>query len=215
MDVNRSAEVIPLPVARNGNTSAILNLVRDQVDGKIDYILSGFCESIADTLFDELVVTEDDDTKQSYFHIMRTMKVEQSTYTNRFNELISEVWSAFPEQLEQDTVRPIEDDIAQVVAPLCERVNTHYKIGIRETRHRFQSICQRFLETDPLNPDIYYRCFWHALGELDLSRDERQVVMSMFHRFVMDRYGQILQSANRTLIELQVPQLDQFPTSSQ
>lgn len=215
MDVNRSAEVVALPVARIGNSTAILNLVKDQVDDKTDFLFDGLFENIADTLFDEMKRQSDATVRQAHFNLMRLMKYGYEVSTSRFYELIDDLWVAFPRCLEREVMKPFDEEFEQSIWPLCERVRTHYKIGIRDTRHRFQSLLGRELTWDPLCPEYYYRCFWLALQEIDLSPQERHLVMPLFHQFVMDRYGQILHAANRTLVELKVEATAQFPTSSQ
>lgn len=215
MEVKKTADVVTLPFGKGGNSKAILKLVKDRVDDKTDYLLSGLHENIADALFEEMVDMEEDAARASHFNIMRAMKVEQRVYRGCFAELTDAIWAAFPDGLSEAAVQPMDLDVAEVMTPLCHRVKVHYKVGIRDVRHRFQTLLQRELTIDPMNPDFYYRCFWLAIQEIDIGRNERLLIMPLFHRFVMDRYGQVLSAASRTLIELKVAATDQFPTSNQ
>ena len=94
--------------------------------------------------------------------------------------------------------------VSGLAKQLSHRAANHYKVLIQETRRRFQTLLRRTVVLHPLLPEYYYRCFWQSLAELDLTYEERSFVMPLFHRFVMDRYGQIVSTANQTLIELKV-----------
>ncbi len=215
MEVKKSADIVALPLGKGGNSAVILNLVKDRVDDKMDYLLSGLHENIADALFEEMLEMGADAARTSHFNIMRAMKVEQSRYRQQFRQRSDSIWAAFPTGLTDTALPPMELDVAEVMNPLCHRVRVHYKVGIRDVQQRFQTLLHRDLTINPLSPDFYYRSFWAALQDLELKREERVLIMPLFHRFVMDRYGQVLGAASRTLIELKVAATDQLPTSSQ
>jgi hypothetical protein len=44
-------------------------------------------------------------------------------------------------------------------------------------------------------------CFWHATEKLGINYSERLLLLPLFNRFVMDRFGQVLSIANQSLVE--------------
>ncbi len=198
MEVEQGAEVIPLPLKNGGTSAAILNLVRKRVDEKTEFLMSGLRVNIADALFEEMAALGEQEALQRHFNIMRVMRCEQAIYQEKFEELISRLWNTFPVEMDDAHISIPSGKIAEVNQQLSYRVANHYKVLIQETRRRFQ------VDTHPLMPEYYYHSFWQSLAVLDLSYEDRSYVMPLFHRFVMDRYGQILARANQTMIELKV-----------
>ena len=54
MEVNKGANVIPLPLKSGGSRAAILDSLKQQVDAKTDFLFEGLTENIADALFEEM-----------------------------------------------------------------------------------------------------------------------------------------------------------------
>lgn len=204
MEVNLSADVIPLPLKNGGTKAAILNLVQKRVDEKMEFLMCGLKENIADALFEEMTALDEQEALQRHFNIMRVMKVDEALYQTKFEELTSSLWNTFPVEMDDSLIDESFGKIAELNQRLSYRVANHYKVLIQETRRRLQTLLKRSVDAHPLLPEYYYRCFWQSLAELDLTYEERSFVMPLFHRFVMDRYGQIVLTANQTLIELKV-----------
>ncbi len=215
MEVKQGANVIPLPLKSCGSRAAILDSLKKQVDEKTDFLFEGLTENIADALFEEMDQTEDQSTRNHHFNIMRAMKVDEHKCRDKFNQLVSYSWATFMNTMDTSHIAMPSGDVATQITSLSCRVEIHYKVLISEIRHRFQTLLNRDIGEHPLLPELYYRTFWQALFELGLSHGERSCLLLLFHRFVMDRYGQILTVANRTLIELKVEKTLQLPTSSQ
>jgi hypothetical protein len=53
-------------------------------------------------------------------------------------------------------------------------------------------------------PANFYFCFWQATEKFDLTVSERSLLVPLFNRFVMDRFGQILGAVNQSLTALNV-----------
>lgn len=204
MEVNLGADVIPLPLKNGGTKAAILNLVRKRVDEKMEFLMCGLKENIADALFEEMAALDEQEALTRHFNIMRVMKVDEATYQAKFEELTSSLWNTFPVEMDDSLIDESFGKIAELNQRLSYRVANHYKVLIQETRRRFQTLLKRSVDAHLLLPEYYYRCFWQSLAELDLTYEERSFIMPLFHRFVMDRYGQIVSTANQTLIELKV-----------
>jgi hypothetical protein len=203
-EVNRGADIIPLPLKEGGTQAAILGLVKNRVDRKLEYLLSGLKINIADALFEEMTSLNEQEIMASHFNIMRETKVAEQVYTEAFNEAAERIWLSFLKGFDDShlelPIGAVSDDMKQ----MSRHVYNHYKVLIKETRYRFQTLLKREITDNPLMPELYYRMFWQSLAELDLSYREKRYVLKLFHRFVMDRYGQILAAANNTLIEMRV-----------
>lgn len=48
---------------------------------------------------------------------------------------------------------------------------------------------------------IFHLCFLHATEKLELSHTERCLLLPLYNRFVMDRFGQVLALSNQSLAE--------------
>jgi hypothetical protein len=204
MEVKLGADVIPLPLKNGGTSAAILNLVQKRVDEKMEFLMCGLKENIADALFEEMAALDGQEALKRHFNIMRVMKFDEAKYQAKFEELSSHLWSTFSVEMDDSRIGKPSGKIAELTRQMSYRAANHYKVLIQETRRRFQTLLKRTVDIHPLLPEYYYRCFWQSLGELDLTYEERSFIMPLFHRFVMDRYGQMLLTANQTLIELKV-----------
>ncbi len=204
MELKQGAEIIPLPLKKGGTSISILSLVKKRVDDKTEFLMDGLTTNIADALFDEMRDLDEQEALTHHFNIMRTMKVGEEVYQTEFADLMHLCWLGFLKKMDESHLDELEEDVVPTIKQLSDRVSNHYKVLLLETRLRFQTLLKREIDRHPLCPDLFYRCFWQALKELDLTYGERVCVLTLFNRFVMDRYGQILAQVNRTLIELKV-----------
>ena len=215
MEVEEGAAIIALPLKNGGTQAAILGLVKKQVDDKTEFLFSGLKENIEDALFEEMALLNEQDALSRHFNIMRAMKVDETVYREKFDDLINQIWLNFFNKLDASHLSEPSGEVSELVEQLSRRVTNHYKVIIGEMRFRFQTLLKREIDEHPMMPRFYYIAFWQALEGLKLTYEERSFILSLFHRFVMDRYGQILAAANRTLIDLKVDITVQAPTSSQ
>ncbi|MBT4159708.1 MAG: DUF1631 family protein [Gammaproteobacteria bacterium] len=215
MELKRRGNIIPLPLKKGGTRSAILQLVRTRVEDKTDFLLSGLSDNIANALFEEMSDMQGDEKLQRHFNIMRAVKKGKSQYRSKFEHLGERLWATLPKGMDESHILCPAGDVVELIDRFSDRTANHYKVLIQETCYRFQTLCKRIIDRHPLCPDVYYRSFWHAIAALDLNYEERCLVLVLFHRFVMDRYGQILAVANATLIELKIDTTIHLPTSSQ
>lgn len=204
MEVKQGADIIPLPLKNGGTSAAILGLVKRQVDDKTAFLFCGLKENVADALFEEMSEVAEQSALEHHFNIMRAIKVDESRYLDKFDELINQLWLNFYDKMDDSHIAMPSGPVAEQVRALSFRVSNHYKVLLQETQQRFQTLLCREISEHPLTPEVYYRAFWQSLAELDLTYRERSYVMPLFHRFVMDRYGQVLAVANNTLVNLRV-----------
>lgn len=215
-DVNQGADIIPLPLKEGGTQAAILGLVKNRVDRKIEYLLSGLKINVAEALFEEMTSLNEEDMLSHHFNIMREIKVSEQLYTDEFNCAAEKLWLSFLKGFDDSHVEQPIGKVSDDMKRMSRHVYNHYKVLIKETRYRFQTLLKREIKENPLTPDYYYRMFWQSLAQTELSYREKCYVLKLFHRFVMDRYGQILAAANNTLIEMRVDTTQVVPpTSSQ
>lgn len=215
MELQKGGNIIPLPLKNGGTRTAILQLVRVRVEEKTDYLLSGLSENVANALFEEMAEIDEEARLTRHFNIMRAVKTGEDQFRTKFEQLGERLWATLPAHMDESHILAPMGDVVDLIDRYSKRTANHYKVLIQETGYRFQTLCKRTIDRHPLCPDIYYRAFWHSIAALDLSYEERCLVLILFHRFVMDRYGQILAVANRTLIEMKVDTTIQPPTSSQ
>ena len=74
-------------------------------------------------------------------------------------------------------------------------------ININQIQQKFSALCQKEMSFHPLLPSNFYLCFWCPTEKLGLSYDERGLLIPLFNRFVMDRFGEVLSVAHQTLID--------------
>lgn len=215
MDFDSGAKVVPLPQKQSDRAAAVLRLVRVRVDERIEFLIDGLKANIADALFEEMDGMEEQQALSRHFNIMRAMKIEEAAYRQAFDELMGQTWVNFADRMDEDHIDQPFGAVADLMHGYSKRVSNHYKVLIQEVRFRFQTLLQREVGRHPLHPDLYYRAFWQSLRATQLTHEEKLLTVPLFHRFVMDRYGQILSVANRSLVEMKVDTTFQLSTSSQ
>ena len=215
MTVNTEAKVIQLPQKEGERATSVLRLARVRVDEKTDFLIDGLKANIADALFEEMADMDEQEAMARHFNIMRAMKVEEEGYRQEFDRLMGLTWTGFIRAMDDQHIEQPFGVVADMISGYATRTTNHYKVLIQELRFRFQTLLHREIDRHPLYPDLYYRAFWQSLGETKLTYEEKVLTVPLFHRFVMDRYGQILSVANRALVEMKVDTTIQAPTSSQ
>ena len=215
MVMQQESNVVSLPVVRESSPTAKLKVVRCRVSEKTDYLLAGLSENIADALFEEMVGISEQDMLARHFNVLRTVKQGEREVRVKFQVLMDKLWRSLPTGLDESHIAVPTGPIGETIQLFADRTSNHYKVLIRETGQRLQTLCMRVVTRHPLHPELFCRAFWLALASLNLSYDDRAMLMGLFNRFVMDRYGQVLSVANRSLIELKVDTTIQPFTSSQ
>ena len=106
MEVKLSADIIPLPLKKGGTSAAILSLVRKRVDEKMEFLMCGLKENIADALFEEMADLDEQDALARHFNIMRVMKVDEEKYKAKakFEELTSRLCDTFPFEIDDSLI---------------------------------------------------------------------------------------------------------------
>lgn len=204
MKAGTTAEIIQLPGGARLSGISILQLVQKRVSEKSEYLLSGLQANVANALFEEMRDFKQEDALRHHFNVMRAMRNGEPAYHSAFCELMNRTWATFATGLDESHIEPPMGEVTVWIEAMSSRTENHYKVLLQEVRARFNTLLQDRQVRHPLLPEIYYRAFWQSLHQMDLGYIERRSLLPLFHRFFMDRYGQIVGLANRTMIRLEV-----------
>ncbi|MBD3648004.1 MAG: DUF1631 family protein [Pseudomonadales bacterium] len=196
--------VIELPSVNRRVTAELVKRVKASVDNKMFYLLSGLTIDVADALFEEMREMEEQQALASHFNIMRALKTEAGTYRQEFGSMLNLSWMNLLKGKDEPAVADTVGAVAKDLQLYCRKHQNHYKILLEEVRQRFCGMTNMDLSFHPMLPANFYLCFWYSTEHLSLSYEERRLVVSLFHRFVMDRFGQILAAVNDRMKGLEI-----------
>jgi len=182
-------------------TIAIIKEVKAEVDKKLSYLLDGLAANVADALFEEMWGLDEKEAFEHHFNVMRALKVQSVAYRKEFDRLMNETWRIFFLTRDMPVVETPDGSAGTLITSNRKKVESYHKMLLKDIRLRLSCLLKRELDDYPLQPETLYLCFWQSIEQLDLNYDERVLLIPLFHRFVMDRYGQVLGVVNRTLIE--------------
>ena len=183
------------------NALVIVKAVKSMADEKLSYLFDGLAANVADALFEEMCGMDKNEVLKLHFNVMCALKVGSRIYRKEFDRLMNEAWRVF---LRRHTIPSLEmpTGVAGEQIALCrDKVESYHKMLIQDIQDRLSHLLNSKLDDCPLRPGILYLCFWHSIEKLDLNYDERVLLVPLFHRFVMDRFGLVLGVANKTLTE--------------
>ncbi len=195
------ADIIALPKDRRERSIQVVKGVKRAVDAKFMYLFEGLCMNAADALFEEQFGSEDSDVLAQQFNITRALRLHSAEQFDAFRSQQGPCWVNLLNKKEASGIDNLDDEFGQVLHGYAERIRNHYKILLEELRLRFCTLVDADVSKHPLQPINFYLCFWHASEQLDLTTEERRLLMTLFNRFVMDRFGQVLALANQALLE--------------
>jgi hypothetical protein len=159
---------------------------------------------VSDALFEEMLTVEEQDALAWHFNIMRALKTAEVSLCDEFSTYMNKSWVHLVNRSAREALFSTVAEMAPLFQTYGDKNLNHYKVLLEEVRLRFCSLVKQELVFHPLLPANFYLCFWHASEKLDLTVNERRLLMPLFNRFVMDRFGQILGAVNLSLIELNV-----------
>jgi len=195
------AKIIPLHRVSNTQNIDVVRMVKWAVDKKLNYLLAGLAVNVADALFEEMTTIEEQRALNNHFNIMRALKLNGGLFREEFGLLVNLSWAALLNGRDRQAVPDADAEVTQLLKAYSDRNLNHYKVLLRELREKFSGLCQKDMSFHPLLPGNFYLCFWFATEKLGLSYDERCLLIPLFNRFVMDRFGQILSVAHQSLID--------------
>jgi len=197
-----TAEIITLPVSRRIEAIHIVRQVKGVVDIKLSYLFEGLMENAVDALFEEIRSGQENEDLQAHFNITRALKTEAKPYKDEFLVLMNLSWVNL---IKAKNIQPVcdpDEEVCKILKKFSDRNLNHYKILLEELRKRFSVVAGEELDYHPLLPGNFYLCYWHATKKLGLKPAERKLLLPLYNRFVMDRFGQILSIANQSMVDL-------------
>ncbi|MEX0942041.1 MAG: DUF1631 family protein [Pseudomonadales bacterium] len=205
MSSRNTAEIIQLPPTAVSKRVETVKRVRAAVEKKTRYLLEGLSSNVADALFEEMHHLSEEDALACHFNIMRCLKTQGDVLANEFAQYMDKSWVNLVHRRDKQAIADASQDVTPMLKAYSDKYLNHYKILLEELRLRFCHLSRRRLAFHPMLPGNFYLCFWHATEDLDLTYQERKLLLPLFHRFVMDRFGQVLAISNQTLVELEIP----------
>jgi len=198
----QTADIIVLPVINRAKSIEVVKRVKQALEVKLDYLFDGLAENAADALFEEMYDCDEQDRLTQHFNMTRALKLRSAAYRERYSALMNHSWVNLLNRRDQPALPSPGDDVQLMLKVYAERNQNHYKILLEELRQRFSVLAGAELQFHPMQPGNFYLCFWHATEKLELSHQERCLLVALYNRFVMDRFGQVLSLANHSLAEL-------------
>ena len=180
---------------------AIIKEIKAEVDEKLSYLFDGLAANVVDALFEEMWGLDEKEALEHHFNVMRALKVQSLAYRKEFDRLMNETWRIFLLTREMPAVETPRGFAGTLITSNRKKIESYHKMLLQDIRLRLSFLLKRELDDYPLQPEALYLCFWQSIEQLDLNYDERVLLIPLFHRFVMDRYGQVLGVVNRTLVD--------------
>jgi hypothetical protein len=197
----RTADIIVLPVIKRAKIIEVVKRVKKAVDAKLGYLFDGLAENAADALFEEMYGCDEQDRLTQHFNMTRALKVRSTLYRESYSAQMNHGWVNLLNRRDQPALPSPDEDVQVMLKAYADRNQNHYKILLEELRQRFSVLVGADLQFHPMLPDNFYLCFWHATEKLELSHKERCLLVPLYNRFVMDRFGQVLSLSNQCLAE--------------
>ena len=178
--------------------------VRASVEKKLFLLMDGLSSNVEDALFEEMRHLDEETALACHFNIMRSLKTESDLLGVELRQQMNHAWVALAHRRDKQPVPDAPQEVSAILKGFSDRNLNHYKILLEEIRRRFSNLSGRHMSFHPLLPGNFYLSFWHATEVLELTYPQRKLLLPLFNRFVMDRFGQILAIGNQTLVDLGV-----------
>lgn len=197
----KSAVVIPFPESKRSD--AVMKAIKTAMEQKMSYLFDGLLENASTALFEEMWSLERGEMLARRFNVMRFLKVHGDYYQPHFCEVIDQMWDQFQRTDAASLLMP-EGPVSELIKINSRKLESHYKVLITEIRLRLSFLIGRDVGQFPILPENLYIAFWQTTLDSNLNYHECYTLIMLFHRFVMDRYGQIIAAVNGTLIDHRV-----------
>ncbi|MDH5738242.1 MAG: DUF1631 domain-containing protein, partial [Gammaproteobacteria bacterium] len=125
---------------------------------------------------------------------------------------MNQAWLNVLHKKDEPAVSDATGEAAIEIDRMQRKVRVHYKILLSEVSGRFGTLAGRELKYNPVIPNHIYQSYWHATGALNLTDEDRVLLLLLFNRFVMDKAGKFIGSVNSKLEELKVEPLQKKPS---
>ncbi len=195
-----SHQLMPTALKKAVNTStlsdddrcALANHICDQLMSKFEYLFAGLEQNVADALFEEMREMDEEDAMARHFNVMRALKLQGSALRAQFADMFATAWQSMLDGY------PLPE-LPEPGALVCERlerysrgIDAKYRVLIEDVDAKLLGLLQQEVLDNPLASERLFVMFWNSVAQLELTHEERVLMVPLFYRFVMDRYGQIL-----------------------
>jgi hypothetical protein len=197
----QEASITDIPPVTREKTLTIVREVKLNVEARLNHLLDGLSENVADALFEEMWALEERDALEHHFNVMRALKLQSGIYRKEFYQRIDRIWVTYLNRQELPELTYPPGNAGTLINSYRLKTESHYKTLIIDLKQRFSTLIGLEMNFYPLRAEVLYICFWRSIERLDLKYDERLMLLPLFQRFVMDRYGQLLAIASHTLSE--------------
>lgn len=204
---DNTAEIIQLPTAAANQRVDTVKKVRAAVENKLSYLMDGMSANAEEALFEEMQDLSEERALAIHFNVMRALRTNHGELRKALSSQLNRSWLALVHRRDKQPVEDAPLDMRPMLKAYTDKSLNHYKILLEELRLRFSHLSGQRVTFHPLLPGNFYLCFWYATESMDLTYQERKFAVTLFHRFVMDRYGQLAAIANQRLVDLGVPAL--------
>jgi hypothetical protein len=199
-----NANSYTLPTVSRARSLEVVKRIKSVSDLKMSHLLDGLTANVNDALFEEMQAVKEQDALAWHFNIMRALKTSDVSLCGEFNTYMNLSWIHLVNRRDRQTMPATVAEMEPLLKTYGDKNLNHYKVLMEEVRLRFCTLVKQELIYHPMLPANFYLCFWHASEKFDLSVNERGLLMPLFNRFVMARFGTILGAVNQALIESHV-----------
>ena len=166
--------------------------VRDALLAKFEYLFDGLYRNIEDALFEEMRGMTEEDALARHFNVMRSLKLEGDDMQASFAGSFAAAWQAMMDGYPLPDLPVPEALVQEMIKRHCRSIDEKYRVLVTATHDQLSTLVGDEIEDNPLASKRLFAMFWLGAMLLDLAPEERVLLLPLFHRFVMDRYGQIL-----------------------
>ncbi|MEM7363921.1 MAG: DUF1631 family protein [Pseudomonadota bacterium] len=194
-------QVVELAVASKDKRISVIRRVKLAYEQRLTYLMEGLQANVEDALFEEMMDMEEQDALRSHFNIMRAMRLESSQVLSEIKLLINLSWTNIANAKDKSPVPAVSPRLDLTIRRMCDKHNGNYRMVLSEIQSRLSWLSRTPITYHPMLPSVLCMSFWYATEKTRLTEQERELLVVLFNRFVLDRIGQLLSVTNRILIE--------------
>jgi len=193
-----------LTVSQQNGVKAIKR-VRASFDAQISHLFAGMIENVEQVLFEGLVDVADHEQSDrevqmaGQFNLMRALRLHAPALEGRFGDILKEQWVDLLKNKQRREVDDLPDHIETDLVRMARKYNGQFQFLLQALIDGFTGILERPVEALPLQPVNMYHIFWTATEVLEVSAAERELLIPLFDRYVVDRIGRLLAGARESL----------------
>jgi hypothetical protein len=174
--------------------------VRSVTTVELHKLIVGLLINAPDSLFEYMGNAQDQTVMTRHFNVMRGLKQCYRPLISEFDEQMTRGWKALLLGKSGPSLQSIGDKPAEIMDCFSRRANEQFGPLLEILETHIAELIDVEDVFHPLSPDYLLLSFWHGTRKLGLNREERLLVVPLFSRFVIDRLGIILATANDMLV---------------